>query len=206
MTVKKTCIARDCGKLFNPDVPETRPVRDLRSFWQRYCPECRTKGNAGSADIVGVVEAVLEVNRPQPKARKKVSIFGPVEVQTFLNHAREHACYGENTKAARDAEWLILNARAIVRAEYLHDEPYVRELKWQRQQRLGKLPAPPDFILQNEGTIFILIPQTTRASAWLDAHIPAEAQWFGTGVVVEHRYIADIVDGIRAAGLTVASR
>jgi hypothetical protein len=44
------CIARDCGKPFDASIPEHRT--NLRSFWKRYCPECRTKGNAGSKAIV----------------------------------------------------------------------------------------------------------------------------------------------------------
>jgi hypothetical protein len=40
------CIAGDCGKQFDSSIPETR--EGLRSFWQRYCPQCRTKGNAGT--------------------------------------------------------------------------------------------------------------------------------------------------------------
>jgi len=46
------CIARDCGKQFDPTQPETRDSATLRSFWQRYCPDCRTKGNAGTPVIV----------------------------------------------------------------------------------------------------------------------------------------------------------
>lgn len=46
----RTCIARDCGKVFDTTTPETRS--DLRSFWKFYCPECRTKGNAGTPAIV----------------------------------------------------------------------------------------------------------------------------------------------------------
>jgi hypothetical protein len=50
------CIARDCGKQFDTNTPELRQgitdgKSNLRSFWQRYCPECRTKGNAGSEVI-----------------------------------------------------------------------------------------------------------------------------------------------------------
>ena len=53
------CIARDCGKAFDASVPEQRDgVTDgksnLRSFWKRYCPECRTKGNAGSQVFVNI--------------------------------------------------------------------------------------------------------------------------------------------------------
>jgi predicted Zn-dependent protease len=46
------CIARDCGIEFDSSIPETR--ENLRSFWQRYCPECRTKGNAGTPAIVNI--------------------------------------------------------------------------------------------------------------------------------------------------------
>ena len=51
MTLSK-CIARDCGKQFDTDTPETRA--NLRSFWMRYCPECRTKGNASTPAIVEI--------------------------------------------------------------------------------------------------------------------------------------------------------
>jgi hypothetical protein len=60
-----------------------------------------------------------------------------------------------------------------------------------------------DFSVQNEGSIFLLIPHTDIANAWIDAHIPEDAQRFGGGVVVEHRYILDIVIGIKNDGLEV---
>jgi hypothetical protein len=47
-----TCIARDCGRHFDTAIPETRDTTTLRSFWQRYCYDCRTKGNAGTPVIV----------------------------------------------------------------------------------------------------------------------------------------------------------
>jgi hypothetical protein len=59
----------------------------------------------------------------------------------------------------------------------------------------------PDFFVFNEGTIFLLTPLTDAACTWLDEHLPEDAQWFGNGVVVEHRYIADIVQGIFNDGL-----
>ena len=61
-----------------------------------------------------------------------------------------------------------------------------------------------DFEVQNEGSIFLLRPCTLAARAWIAVHIPADAQYFGDAVVVEHRYILDIVDGIIADGLRVA--
>jgi hypothetical protein len=47
-----TCIARDCHRPFDASATERRPSGTLRSFWQRYCPDCRTKGNAGAPVIV----------------------------------------------------------------------------------------------------------------------------------------------------------
>lgn len=61
----------------------------------------------------------------------------------------------------------------------------------------------PDFTVQNEGSIFLLHPLTPAANAWIEEHIPEDAQYFGNAVVVEHRYIADIVGGIQRDGLTV---
>ena len=56
---------------------------------------------------------------------------------------------------------------------------------------------------QNEGSIFLLHPLTNTARAWVSENIPDDAQYFGRAVVVEHRYIAAIVDGAQADGLTV---
>jgi hypothetical protein len=60
-----------------------------------------------------------------------------------------------------------------------------------------------DFWVQNHGSLYLLIPQTEAAQDWVGENIPDDAQWFGKGIVVEHRYIYDIVDGIRGDGLEV---
>lgn len=60
-----------------------------------------------------------------------------------------------------------------------------------------------DFWVQNHGSLFLLIPQTVQANDWIDENIPADAQTWAGGIVVEHRYISDIVDGIRCDGLEV---
>jgi hypothetical protein len=60
-----------------------------------------------------------------------------------------------------------------------------------------------DFSVRNEGNIFLLTPNTPDAREWIEAHIPDDAQHFGVAVVVEHRYIADIVAGIQSDGLAV---
>ncbi|HTE40299.1 MAG TPA: hypothetical protein VK629_05700 [Steroidobacteraceae bacterium] len=64
----------------------------------------------------------------------------------------------------------------------------------------------PDFTFQNHGSICILVPVSEAAQAWRDAHLPAEGedcQEWGGGVVIEPRYVADILDGITNDGLSV---
>jgi hypothetical protein len=60
-----------------------------------------------------------------------------------------------------------------------------------------------DFSVQNEGSIFLLIPHTDSGNAWIEEHISEDARRFGGGVVVEHRYILDIVNGSKNDGLEV---
>ncbi len=63
----------------------------------------------------------------------------------------------------------------------------------------------PDFFLADHGTIFLLQPITGRALTWVREHLPPDSPRFGAAVVVEHRFIADIVGGIRDDGLEVRS-
>jgi hypothetical protein len=63
----------------------------------------------------------------------------------------------------------------------------------------------PDFVVENHGSIFLLRPQNESAIAWIDEHIGSEnayQPYFPT-IVVEHRFIADIVAGILSDGLAV---
>ena len=59
-----------------------------------------------------------------------------------------------------------------------------------------------DFQLQPEGTIYVLYPRTDIAQQWVDDHIQDYMSW-GNGVVVEHRYISDIIQGVVQDGLSV---
>jgi hypothetical protein len=64
--------------------------------------------------------------------------------------------------------------------------------------------STPDFSVANHGSILILHALTDAAREWVDEHIGDDAMTGGrSGRVVEPRYIADIVEGIRAAGLGV---
>jgi hypothetical protein len=60
-----------------------------------------------------------------------------------------------------------------------------------------------DFTVENHGSIFLLQPHTVTAREWIDENLPEDAQYFGSAVAVEHRYILDIVDGIKGDGLTI---
>lgn len=65
--------------------------------------------------------------------------------------------------------------------------------------------ARPDFAVENHGSIFLLKPLTPSAVSWLEEHIGKDngyQPYFPT-VVVEHRYLADIVEGIQNDGLAV---
>jgi hypothetical protein len=53
------------------------------------------------------------------------------------------------------------------------------------------------------GTAGTVKPQTVRGRQWLHAHIGPEAQWFGFALVVETRYLYDLLQGALDAGLVV---
>jgi hypothetical protein len=62
-----------------------------------------------------------------------------------------------------------------------------------------------DFLCENHGSIFLLRPLTPSAISWIEEHIGQDNGYqphFPT-VVVEPRYIADIVEGIQNDGLGV---
>lgn len=73
--------------------------------------------------------------------------------------------------------------------------------------RSGNSPTPDDFdfVLENHGLIFLLRPQNENAIAWLRKHIGSGNgfQPYWPSVVVGHRYIGAIVEGIQADGLAV---
>jgi hypothetical protein len=59
------------------------------------------------------------------------------------------------------------------------------------------------YIAEQHGSLFLLWPQTQEARAHLIAHLDPEALWFGQALVVEPRYIADLVHQLREDGFTV---
>jgi hypothetical protein len=51
--------------------------------------------------------------------------------------------------------------------------------------------------------VYRVFPLTPAADVWVDEHIPEDATWLGTSLIVEHGYIGDIVTGMSGDGLNV---
>jgi len=66
----------------------------------------------------------------------------------------------------------------------------------------GLRATMPDFYVLGGGTLYLLQPNTDAARDWIREHISDEAQTLGESVAVEHRYLRDILEGIRDDGLT----
>jgi hypothetical protein len=62
----------------------------------------------------------------------------------------------------------------------------------------------PDVLVRNEGTVFVFCPLTAEAKDWIDEHVQSDALWFGSALVVEHRYAWGLAQGMQDAGLVLA--
>jgi len=63
-----------------------------------------------------------------------------------------------------------------------------------------------DIRVENHGSIWLLFPENAVARQWLLDHVADDAQWFGgqyAALVVEPRYVLDIVRGADEDGLEV---
>ncbi len=67
----------------------------------------------------------------------------------------------------------------------------------------GTSPPKFDLLVYGSGSVYLLRPVSHRGVAWVAERIAPDAIWFGGAVVVEHRYIHDIVVGAVADGLLV---
>lgn len=62
-----------------------------------------------------------------------------------------------------------------------------------------------DFLIENHGSIILLRPLTDAARNWVEEFIGAEngfQPYFPT-VVIEPRYLADVLDGVHESGLMI---
>jgi hypothetical protein len=61
-----------------------------------------------------------------------------------------------------------------------------------------------DVHVSGGGTMYLVTPLSDEAKAWVEENVPLEDwQWLGSGFGVEHRYIGNLVEGMREAGLVV---
>lgn len=62
----------------------------------------------------------------------------------------------------------------------------------------------PDVLIVREGSLFLVKPVTTQAQHWIRENVDQEeSQYFGGSLVVEHRYIEALFDGMVDDGLVV---
>ena len=63
-----------------------------------------------------------------------------------------------------------------------------------------------DLKIYGGGSVFVLIPVSMKGSAWITQNISSEGYQpdYPNRIIIEHRYINDIVSGARADGLEVA--
>ena len=64
--------------------------------------------------------------------------------------------------------------------------------------------SEPDFICQNHGSIFLLIPRSALAKTWVQDNLQPDHLTFGDGVVIEPCHVWAILVGLQEDGLTVS--
>ena len=60
-----------------------------------------------------------------------------------------------------------------------------------------------DIRIANHGSLFTATPVTDAGRDWIDENVGGETQWWCGGLVVEHRFIDNLVDGMVGDGLEV---
>ena len=63
-----------------------------------------------------------------------------------------------------------------------------------------------DVTVQDHGSLFLLQPHTAAAKAWIEENVQEDARWWGNALVIEHRYIDNVVNGAIKDGLTVEEK
>jgi hypothetical protein len=58
-----------------------------------------------------------------------------------------------------------------------------------------------DFEVRDEGSIWLFTPVSPSAFDFLSEHIQPGAQYFGDSLAVEHRFVYDLLIGLREHGL-----
>jgi hypothetical protein len=69
-------------------------------------------------------------------------------------------------------------------------------------QTSGTSPTT-DFICENHGSLFLLIPRSAPAKMWIQENLPPDHMTFADAVVIEPRYVWAILVGLQDDGLVV---
>ena len=59
------------------------------------------------------------------------------------------------------------------------------------------------FHVEDLGTLILIRPLTDNVEEWLRENVAEDAQWFGSALVVEPRFLAPLVEGMFAEGFAV---
>lgn len=64
-----------------------------------------------------------------------------------------------------------------------------------------------DVVAEDHGSLWILRPVSADASAWIEENVDQKNAvsplWWGDGLVVEPRYVEDILDGMIGSGFAI---
>jgi hypothetical protein len=63
--------------------------------------------------------------------------------------------------------------------------------------------SQPDLAFSGHGSIWLLTAHSAAGEAWIEEHIPDDAQTIGAAIAVEARYVDNIANGAMGDGLTV---
>jgi len=66
------------------------------------------------------------------------------------------------------------------------------------------VPNTPDVLVRTEGAVFLSCPLTSDGKQWIEEHVQPDPQWFGGALVVEHRFLWGLAQGMKDAGLVLA--
>jgi hypothetical protein len=61
----------------------------------------------------------------------------------------------------------------------------------------------PDIEIQREGTLFLAWPKTDKGAAWIGENVQEGATYWLQALVVEHRFIHPLIQGMIDDGLVV---
>jgi hypothetical protein len=67
------------------------------------------------------------------------------------------------------------------------------------------MAAQLDVIFENHGSIWLADPRTEAAMEWIRDNVTGSVTWIAGRLLVEPRYVAELVEGMQLAGLEVGN-